>query len=120
MLQAYADGINDFVAGVSLFGPYSTAYVFPPEFYAFGVSKETWRPWDPRDSLAILQIMNFKLSWNWMNDMTRYSYRNRDEKLGEIPEELYPFSAEFLTDLVNVIDDDDLKRMGQFSEETLT
>jgi len=120
LLDAYADGINDFVAKVDFWDPNSSARVFPPEFYAFGLNKENWRPWTAYDSLALIQVLNFKLSWNWMNDLARYAYKTRDPEIGAITEELLPFSAENLYKLVNVIDDDDLKKMGQFSEETLT
>lgn len=47
-----------------------------------------------------------------MNDLARYAYKARDPELEKLAEELLPFSAENLYQLVNVIDDDDLKRMG--------
>ena len=39
LLEAYSDGINDFVAGVSLFGDQSTGKTLPLEFLALGISK---------------------------------------------------------------------------------
>jgi penicillin amidase len=74
-LQAYADGINDYVAGVELMGDNPTARLLPPEFLTFGISKETWRPWSPVDSLAVFRLLSFHLSWNWMNDLMRESFR---------------------------------------------
>jgi len=74
-LQYYADGINDFVEGVDMFSGKATAALLPPEFYAFGISKEDWKPWHPVDSLCVVRLMSFNLSWNWMNDLIRESFR---------------------------------------------
>ena len=40
VLQAYTDGINDFIQGISLFGTDSSAALLPPEFYIFGMTDE--------------------------------------------------------------------------------
>ena len=42
MLQAYSDGINDFVQGVDFFSPTATAKLLPLEFYVFGITKENY------------------------------------------------------------------------------
>ena len=39
ILQAYCDGVNDFVSGIKLFSFSSTARLLPLEFYYFGLSK---------------------------------------------------------------------------------
>lgn len=69
ILQAYADGVNDFVTGINLLGDSSTAKLLPPEFYAIG--HKMIRPWTPVDSLSIIKILNFHLSWNWNQDLFR-------------------------------------------------
>jgi acyl-homoserine lactone acylase PvdQ len=56
-------------------GDNPTARLLPPEFLTFGISKETWRPWSPVDSLAVFRLLSFHLSWNWMNDLMRESFR---------------------------------------------
>ena len=38
VLQAYSDGINDFVSGVGLYSADSTARLLPPEFKIFGIT----------------------------------------------------------------------------------
>jgi acyl-homoserine lactone acylase PvdQ len=63
ILQSYADGVNDFISNVKLTGEGATARLLPLEFYALGyVDIE---PWTPVDSLSMLRLMNFHLTWNW-------------------------------------------------------
>merc|ERR1712060_503106 len=119
LLQAYADGVNDCVEGTSFILKSTTSRLLPPEFYAFGLSKEDWRPWAPTDSIALGKYMSFYLSWNWMNDLARESLRQRHPDLADIAEELNAFSMDFMHDMVTIVDDDDLKEHGQWSEQTL-
>jgi acyl-homoserine lactone acylase PvdQ len=63
ILQSYCDGINDFVDGIGLTKVNSTAKLLPPEFYAVGLDK--FEPWTPINTLALLKLLNFHLSWNW-------------------------------------------------------
>ncbi len=58
VLQAYADGVNTFVAANSL----------PPEYAALELSKFT--PWTPADSLAVLKLTAFELSFQLDIDPT--------------------------------------------------
>ena len=47
--------------------------------------------------------------------------RQKHPDLAQLAEELNPFMGEdFVDELVTIIDDDDLKRNGQYSEKTLT
>ena len=55
LLQSYADGINDYVSGVSLGSAEGSARLLPPEFYAFGIE---WQPWTVADSVAAMRLMN--------------------------------------------------------------
>jgi penicillin amidase len=57
-LSAYADGVNDYVANRSL----------PPEYAALEIT--TFRPWEPVDSLSILKLISFGLSFE-LTDLDR-------------------------------------------------
>ena len=91
----------------------------PPEFYAFGVTLENWRPWSPVDSIALAKYKSFYLSWNWMNDLAREALRQKHPDLGDMADEINPFMSEYLHDILTIVDDDDLKQFGQYSEVTL-
>lgn len=60
LLQAYADGVNDFIAGIGYFHDEITAFYKPPEFYALGIDEV--EPWHPVDSLSLLKLTNFHLT----------------------------------------------------------
>ena len=49
VLQAYSDGVNDFVQGVSYWSFSSTARMLPPEFIVLGITKENYIPFSPID-----------------------------------------------------------------------
>jgi penicillin G amidase len=57
-LSAYADGVNDYVARHSL----------PPEYAALEIT--TFRPWAPADSLSIIRLISFGLSFE-LTDLDR-------------------------------------------------
>ena len=57
-LGAYADGVNDYVARHSL----------PPEYAALEIT--TFRPWAPVDSLSIVRLISFGLSFE-LTDLDR-------------------------------------------------
>ena len=119
-LQAFADGINDCVLGTGLMKKQTTSRLLPPEFYTFGLSDlKKWRPWSPVDTIALLKYKSFYLSWNWMHDMGREALRQKHPDLADFAEELNPFTSDNFMDLVTIIDDDDLKAIGQYSEKTL-
>lgn len=123
-LQAYADGVNDYVQGVSLFGGKTddnqqTARVLPPEFLTFGITKESYDPWTPVDSLLMVRFISFQLTWNWFADLQREAMRQSHPDLAALLEEIMPFTTDHLEDMVPIIDDDDLKRNNMYSEELL-
>lgn len=77
ILQAYADGINDYISNIGYFRSEISAFYLPPEFWAHNVTtaskfaalsddqKQTWkalRPWQVEDTLAIMRLHSFKLS----------------------------------------------------------
>lgn len=119
ILTAYANGVNDFVQGISLTGERSTARVLPPEFIALGITKESYEPWTPVDSMLMVRFISFHLTWNWAADLQREALRQAHPDLAALLEEIMPFTADHLVDAVSIVDDDDLKRAGMFSDEPL-
>ncbi len=59
MLQAYADGVNDYVKNIGG----SSGLLLPPEFIMLGIKE--FQPWSPVDTVCIFKLLNFYLSWNW-------------------------------------------------------
>lgn len=121
LLQAYADGVNDYVQGVSLTDSEKTTGRFlPPEFVAFGISKESYKKWEILDSLVTIKLINLNLTWNWGADLQKEILRQNHRDLFALLEDLMPFTADRMIDDVPVIDDDDLKRYGLYSDVTLS
>ena len=54
-----------------------------------------------------------------MHDMGREALRQKHPDLADFVEELNPFTSDNFKDLVTIIDDDDLRAIGQYSEKTL-
>ena len=59
-LEAYADGINDYVQSVdyNIFANQKSATLLPPDFFAFWMTKSNYNPWAPIDSLAIVYLQS--------------------------------------------------------------
>ena len=68
-LQFYTNGVNDYIDGVGMFKQDATASTFPPEFHVLTGGKVD--PWSPIDTLVILKLVNFHLSFNWSQDLLR-------------------------------------------------
>ena len=120
LFQAYADGINDYVSGVSLFEDQSTASALPPEFYVFGISKESFQPWTVVDSLCIARMVSFTFSAAWMFDLYREVIRKNHPELKDIAEELMPFTSDHMADSsVTIVSDDDLKQWSLYSDQSI-
>ena len=62
MTKAYADGVNDYLANIG-FKSGSSSALLPPEFILLGINSV--EPWSPVDTVCILKLLNFHLSWNW-------------------------------------------------------
>ena len=117
-LQAYADGVNDYLDGVGFFNEEATAYILPPEFLALGITSV--EPWHPIDSLSLLRLMNFHLSYNWSQDLLRDIFENlEDGELKDMVEELVPFNQENSFNMKPVLDEEDMKQAGLWSDSTL-
>ena len=117
-LQAFADGINDYVQSVGQ--PGAAGRMLPPEFIAFGINEQNWRPWTPADSLGILRAMSFKLSWGWTYDLHRSVLMDTHPELASLVDDLVPFASNLLPGSEHtIIDESDLKQWGLYQEETL-
>jgi penicillin amidase len=68
-LGAYADGVNDYVARHSL----------PPEYAALEIT--TFRPWAPVDSLSIIRLISFGLSFE-LSDLDRSTLLSQYQAAG--------------------------------------
>ncbi|QAU34597.1 penicillin acylase family protein [Janthinobacterium sp. 17J80-10] len=82
-LQAYASGINAFVANRS--GP------LPPEFVLTGTAAP--EPWEPADSIAWQTMMAWDLGANWTQELLRMRLAQR-LTLAQINEFLAPYPGE--------------------------
>ncbi len=73
-VQAYADGVNAFLA---------TRPVLPVEFQAFRMQPE---PWTPADTMGWLLVMAWDLSTNWRMELARMRFAAHlgPERAGEI------------------------------------
>ena len=100
ILNAYASGVNDFVAQLGFGKSDSTGIFLPPEFIALKIS--TFEPWSPVDSICIFKLLNFHLSWNWGQDLLREVLETSG--LEDMVEELFPFTSEFSHNLVTIMD----------------
>jgi len=119
VLQAYCNGINDFVSQVSLMGDNKSASLFPPEFYLFGMTDEVKKPFTIADALGYGRLISFQLTWNWHHDLQREALRQAHPDLAEMAEELLPFTSSYMGSLVTVLAEEDLHRNDHFVEETL-
>ena len=63
ILESYCNGVNDFVSNINIVKESASAKLLPLEFYAVGLNE--FEPWTPKDSLSILKVLNFHLTWNW-------------------------------------------------------
>lgn len=59
MLQAYADGINNYARTVKM---------LPFEFYLFWIN---WEDWTVEDTLAFINLMSFTLEFDWFYEIAR-------------------------------------------------
>lgn len=102
MLQAYADGVNDYVANL---------YFFPIEFYLTGVKFENWTI---PDSFSVMKLIEFSLTLEWQSEGLKQlllSYFESDfveEITGSGPHNHY-----YQTTILN---DEELKQSGIYEK----
>ena len=70
-IQAYADGINDYVDNVG-YGMWYSGHLMPPEFYLFEIE---WEPYTVIDALAIMRLLAVYTSLSWPFDISREQIR---------------------------------------------
>jgi|TARA_B110000285_G_C14762545_1_gene440184 hypothetical protein len=67
-----------------------------------------------------MKLINFHLSYNWSQDLLRGIFESLEEgELKDLVDEIVPFSQEFSHNLKTILDDDDMKQQGLFSEKPL-
>ena len=81
LLEAYAAGVNAFIASDP---------VLPPEFWLTGARPE---PWTPVDSIAWVKMMAWDLGGNWRNELLRMRLA-KTLPLARIHELLPPYPGE--------------------------
>lgn len=102
-LQAYADGVNDYVASLD---------VLPVEFL---LTQTTFEKWTPLDSLVFCKFMSWTLTHDWLTQLFRTRLATLLGK--ERACELIPCSEEYLYDpLTTILNDDDLKASGIYEK----
>ena len=86
-LQAYADGVNDYVnnVGIGLWG--TSGQIMPVEFHAFGIE---WTDWQIEDTMAIMRLVSLMMSFSFTYDIMRENWRHVPE-LEPMIDELFPF-----------------------------
>ena len=120
VLQSYADGVNDYASGISFWATDDkpqTGRMFPFEFHALGILN--FDLWTPSDSLLVLRLFNLQVTWNWGSDLQREAARQSHPEIAELLDDLMPITSDRLFEMIPTVDDDDLKRAGQFSDSPL-
>ena len=114
LLQAYTDGVNDFLEGIGYWHEEITAFHLPPEFYAFNIKKV--EPWHPTDSLAIMNLMKFQMTQNWNSELLRDVIENlEDGQLKDMVDELVPFSNDAALNVTSIMNEEEMKAEGLWS-----
>ena len=72
-----------------------------------------------QDSASVAMFMSFNLSWNWPNDLLREAFRQKHPDLENLAEEIAPFAQDMLAESMTIVDDEDLKYWGQYSEVSI-
>ena len=115
-LEAYANGINDYVNNVGVGFGANSGHIMPIEFYAFGIE---WEPWTAMDSLVIMRLTSLMMSFSFTVDIVREIFRHVPD-IAPLTDELMPFRADFQSENQwTAVDDESLKLFGQYSEKTL-
>jgi acyl-homoserine lactone acylase PvdQ len=110
MLQAYADGVNDYAKNIGG----SSGLLLPPEFILLGIKE--FQAWTPVDTVCIFKLLNFMHSWNWGQDLIRDVLENNLNLDPDLVDQLIPFTSEHSHNLVTIFDKNDLKESSFLSE----
>ena len=80
----------------------SSAKLLPPEFYTFGLNNN-FELWTPVDSLAIINLIKFSLTWDWPKDFMREVLKTENPELAQWADELTPYTKQYLENLVTIL-----------------
>ena len=89
IMQAYSDGVNDFVQGVSYWSFSSTARLLPLEFIVLGITKENYIPFSQIDLMIANKFQS--MSHTYKDDLIREAFRQRHSDLEDLVDEFRPF-----------------------------
>ena len=67
----------------------------------------------------MVRLISYHLTWNWTAEIQREAARMSHPDLANLFEEIMPFTSDLMFKTIPVVDDDDLKEWGQYSEESL-
>ena len=109
LLQAYADGINDFADNIGG----SSGLLLPPEFILLGIKE--FQHWTPVDTVCMFKLLTFFHSLNWGQDLMRDVLENNLSLDSDLVEQLIPFTSEYSHNLVTIFDENDLKDSSYWS-----
>ena len=104
LLQAFSDGINDYVHKLT---------VLPMEFQITGVKFEDWTP---ADTFLMLKLMEFSLILKWNQQLLRHYLLNFYER--EFVKEVTASGDEYHYDKTLIISDEDLKQSNIYEHNT--
>ena len=91
-LQAFSNGINDFVDGIGVFSfGGNSGNMLPIEYYAFEVE---WEPWTEIDSVTFMRLTSLSMSFSFTTDIVREVFRHIPD-LEPFIDEILPFRSDF-------------------------
>lgn len=105
-LQAYADGINEYVKRNPL----------PLQFHLIWTD---FHPWTPVDSCTYLKLMHFNLNLNWSYEWLR-DYLLAASEDEELVNMILPYLPEQSDDVAYSINEEELKEMGWYKKKDHT
>ena len=104
-LQAFADGVNDYVKRLPF---------LPLEFLITGIKFEEWTP---VDSILILKLMEFSLTLKWSNQLLRHHLEEFYER--EFIKEITGAGIENHYDKNTILNDEELIQSNIFENNTI-
>ena len=102
-LQAYSDGINDYVKSLKL---------LPIEFILTGIK---WENWTPLDSFAITKLSTFSLGFDWYVEIIKEIFR---ETYGDdfAKNTLFSNDEDINFDNFTILTDEELKQSNLYKK----
>ena len=66
-----------------------------------------------------MRLLSFSLSWNWTDDLSRTFITELHPDLKEMVDEIFPINSEFAHNLVTIMNNEEAKENGFWSDESL-